>query len=153
MRALAILQENHPGIRLTIIGKPKIGGPTEKLINSLNLNTKIKFRGDLDTQQIRELYAQATIAVVPSEYEGFGLPAGEAMACGVAVVSTDGGALPEVVGNQAIVVPAGDAQALASGIGQLLDDPRRREQLARDCLLYTSPSPRDATLSRMPSSA
>ena len=131
VRALALLQERHPDIKLTIIGKPKAGGPTEKLINSLNLSSKIKFRGDLNTQQIRELYAQATIAVVPSEYEGFGLPAGEAMACGVAVVSTDGGALPEVVGDQAIVVPAGDPAALAQGISQLLDNPALRAQLAQ----------------------
>jgi len=131
VRAIALLQKSHPGTRLTIIGKPKAGGPTEKLINSLNLNDKIKFRGDLNTQEIRELYARATVAVVPSEYEGFGLPAGEAMACGVAVVSTDGGALPEVVGDQAVVVPVGDPQALAQGISQLLDNPGLREQLAK----------------------
>jgi glycosyltransferase involved in cell wall biosynthesis len=52
-------------------------------------------------------YAEATIAVVPSLYEGFGLPAGEAMACAVPLVSTDGGALPEIVGDAGVVVPAG----------------------------------------------
>jgi len=131
VRAVALLRETHPAIELTIVGKPKPGGPTEKLIQSLNLTDKISFQGDLDTQQIRELYARSTVAVVPSEYEGFGLPAGEAMACGVAVVSTNGGALPEVVGDQAIIVPAGNPEALAQGIAELLNNPTRREQLAR----------------------
>ena len=131
VRAIALLRESHPGVRLTIVGKPKPGGPTEALIKELNLGEQISFQGDLDTQQIRELYARSTVAVVPSEYEGFGLPAGEAMACGVAVVSTDGGALPEVVGDQAVIVAAGSGEALADGIAQLLDNPQRREQLAR----------------------
>lgn len=130
VRALSTLQETHPAIRLTIIGKPKAGGPTEALIKELNLQDTIRFRSGLTTEEICELYAQSSVAVVPSEYEGFGLPAGEAMACGVAVVSTDGGALPEVVGDAAVVVPAGDAAALAQGINELLTDDERRGALA-----------------------
>jgi glycosyltransferase involved in cell wall biosynthesis len=76
-------------------------------------------------------YAQASVAVVPSIYEGFGLPAGEAMACGVPVVSTDGGALPEVVGDAGVIVPAKDAEALAEAIADLLRNPQRRETLSR----------------------
>ena len=131
VRAVSLLRETHPGIRLTIIGKPKVGGPTERLIGELQLNDDIEFRSSLTTAEIRELYSRAGIAVVPSEYEGFGLPAGEAMACGVAVVSTDGGALPEVVGDTAVIVPAGNASALANGIGSLIDDPIQRTALAR----------------------
>jgi glycosyltransferase involved in cell wall biosynthesis len=62
-------------------------------------------------------------------YEGFGLPAGEAMACGVPVVSTDGGALPEVVGDAGVIVPAKNVDALADAIAALLRDPARREAL------------------------
>ena len=131
VKALSILQATYPDITLTIIGKPKIGGPTETLINELKLNQRISFKSGLTTQQICELYATASIAVVPSEYEGFGLPAGEAMACGVAVVSTDGGALPEVVGDAAVVVKAKSAEALAKGIATLLDNPELRETLAK----------------------
>jgi glycosyltransferase involved in cell wall biosynthesis len=68
--------------------------------------------------------------VVPSEYEGFGFPAAEAMACEVAVVSTSGGALPEVVGDAGIIVPCKDAQALTEGIRNLLNDPELRNRLA-----------------------
>jgi glycosyltransferase involved in cell wall biosynthesis len=75
-------------------------------------------------------YAEATLAVVPSIYEGFGLPAGEAMACGVPVVSTDGGALPEIVGDAGVIVPSANADALAAAIATLLDDRGERERLA-----------------------
>lgn len=130
VNALAMLRESWPDIRLTVIGRPKPGGATEKLIQSHSLGEHIEFVHGLTTQQIRQQYAKSSIAVVPSEYEGFGLPAGEAMACGVAVVTTDGGALPEVVGDAAVVVPAGNAAALASGISGLLVDDVRRQQLA-----------------------
>jgi len=59
---------------------------------------------------------KATVAVVPSLYEGFGLPAAEAMACGVPLISTSGGALPEVVGDAGIIVPPADASALTREI-------------------------------------
>jgi len=130
VRALAILRDKYPGIRLTIIGKPKPGGPTEQLIKDLALQDIITFRGGIDAEEICELYARSKVAVVPSEYEGFGLPAGEAMACGVAVVSTNGGALPEVVGDAAIVVPVANPVALATGIDELLSDDARRARLA-----------------------
>ena len=89
-----------------------------------------KTRG-ISTAQMVQYYAEATVAVVPSIYEGFGLPAGEAMACGVPVVSTDGGALPEVVGDAGVIVPAKNAEALAAGIAGLLEDKAHREALGR----------------------
>jgi glycosyltransferase involved in cell wall biosynthesis len=79
--------------------------------------------------ELLDYYAQATIAVVPSVYEGFGLPAGEAMACAVPVISTDGGALPEVVGDAGLIVPVKDAAALAAAISALLRDPVQQREL------------------------
>ena len=75
-------------------------------------------------------YNEAAVVIVPSVYEGFGLPAGEAMACGTAVISTDGGALPEVVGDAAIQVPVRDSSAIAEALDALLASPAKREQLA-----------------------
>jgi glycosyltransferase involved in cell wall biosynthesis len=75
-------------------------------------------------------YAEATIAIVPSIYEGFGLPAGEAMACGVPVISTDGGALPEIVGDAGVIVPSANADAMADAIARLLEDESERLRLS-----------------------
>ncbi len=77
------------------------------------------------------LYAKATAAVIPSVYEGFGLPVGEAMACGVPVISTTGGALPEVVGDAGILVPPADHHALADAILKILQQPQLAQKLSR----------------------
>lgn len=130
INAFATLRRTRPDLELVIIGRPKANGRTEQMIRSLGLGHAIRFRHGLSTAAIRELYAESTVAVVPSEYEGFGLPAGEAMACGVPVVSTDGGALPEVVGDAGIVVPARDPAALADAVARVLDDPDLRSRLA-----------------------
>jgi glycosyltransferase involved in cell wall biosynthesis len=129
--AFAQLCQRHPRLTLVFIGKPKPGGPTEQLIDAHGVAEKIRFVHGISDDEIRHLYASSAIAVVPSEYEGFGFPAGEAMACGLPVVSTDGGALPEVVGEAASVVPVGNPSALAGAIEELLNNPALRENLAR----------------------
>lgn len=118
-------------VRLTVIGKPKPGGMIEKLVQELALGEGVIFTGRIDEKEFPEYYANSTIAIVPSIYEGFGLPAGEAMACGVPVISTTGGALPEVVGDAGVLVPPGDAQALENAIVALLDNPDRRHALGK----------------------
>ncbi len=122
LRAFAHLLPEFPRLSLTIIGKLKTGGYNEKLCEELGVRDKITQRYDLSVEQIRKLYAESAIAVVPSDYEGFGLPAGEAMACGIPLVSTDGGALPEVVGDAGLLVPAKNPEALAGAIKTLLLD-------------------------------
>jgi len=87
------------------------------------------WRKELTREEIAALYRSATVVAVPSRYEGFGLPAAEAMACGAPVVTTDGGALPEVTGDAAVIVPAGDASALASALTTVLGDTRLQERL------------------------
>lgn len=129
LEAIAELVSGYPALRLVVLGQPKPGGHTERLIERLGLGDRVRFVRGLSTQEVAELYARSTMAVVPSLYEGFGLPAGEAMACGVPVISTTGGALPEVVGDAGILVPPADSAALASAIATLLEDPARREQL------------------------
>lgn len=129
LRAYAKLLEKYPELELLIVSKPKPGGKTERLVRYLGIRDKVRFVSGISTQEMVRYYAQATIAVVPSVYEGFGLPAGEAMACGVPVVSTDGGALPEVVGDAGVIVPVRNVDALAQAIDDLLQHPAKREEL------------------------
>jgi glycosyltransferase involved in cell wall biosynthesis len=117
-------------IRVVVIGKPKENGVIERLIADLALADTVRFTGRIADHDFAHYYAEATMAVVPSLYEGFGMPAGEAMACGVPVISTTGGALPEVVGDAGILVPPGDAASLLEAVTLLLDDPERRMRLA-----------------------
>jgi glycosyltransferase involved in cell wall biosynthesis len=129
LRAVAAVREQVP-VELVVVGEFDDEGTAAGLVADLGLADAISTHADISHDRMVDLYASADVAVVPSLYEGFGLPAGEAMACGVPVVATDGGALPEVVGDAGVVVPAGDAGALAEGILDLLEDPDRRARLA-----------------------
>jgi glycosyltransferase involved in cell wall biosynthesis len=111
-------------VSLTIIGRPKPGKSMD-LIEAHGLADAVQFVSGVPDERIVELYAEAELAVVPSLYEGFSLPAIEAMATGTALVATDGGALPEVTGRDGETVlqcRAGDAGALATTIRRGLDD-------------------------------
>jgi glycosyltransferase involved in cell wall biosynthesis len=123
LEAMAKLRTQRD-IRLTIIGKPRPGHSMD-LIESLGLKPYIDFVSGVPDERIVELYAQAELAIVPSLYEGFSLPAIEAMSTGICLVATDGGALPEVTGTDGDTVlqcPAGNAEALAATIARGLDD-------------------------------
>ena len=130
LEAFALLLPHYPQLELLLVSKPKPGGGTERLIDKLDIRDRIIFVHGISTEEMVHYYAEASIAVVPSVYEGFGMPAGEAMACAVPIVSTDGGALPEVVGEAGMVVPARNSQAIADAIATLLDSPELREELA-----------------------
>lgn len=129
IEAVASIRKNRD-VHLTVIGAPKKDGVIDKMVNSLNAHDYITFTGRIDDSEFAQYYAKTTIAAVPSIYEGFGLPAGEAMACKVPVISTTGGALPEVVGDAGVLVPPGDAKALQDAIVDLLDNPAKRTKLA-----------------------
>jgi len=116
-------------IDLTVVGSPKKDGDIVKLIRQLGIGRRVHFTGRIDDREFVRQYARASVAVVPSVYEGFGLPVGEAMACGVPVISTTGGALPEVVGDAGILVPPANPGALAGAIRNLLSNPARARDL------------------------
>ena len=101
-----------------------------KLVRKLNLDGMVHFTGRLTHEELAQHYSAAQIAVVPSLYEGFGIPAAEAMACGTPIIATTGGALPEVVGDAGILVPPGNADALAVAIKQLLNDKKAQRQMS-----------------------
>ena len=101
------------------------------MIRRLGIGDRLTFTGRISDAEFVRQYARAAVAVVPSVYEGFGLPVGEAMACGVPVISTTGGALPEVVGDAGVLVPPKDHLALARAITDMLDSPERANELGR----------------------
>ena len=107
---------------------------TNRLIDRLGLRERIHFAGTASTEELVKLYSQSAIAIVPSVFEGFGFPAGEAMACGIPVISSDGGALPEVVDNAGIVVPARDHEALAGAIDSLINDEKKMKEFSKSGL-------------------
>ncbi len=130
LKAVAIVSRTHP-IRLIVIGAPKKDSGIVKLITRLGIGKHVRFTGRIDDREFVRQYARASMAVVPSVYEGFGLPAGEAMACGVPVISTTGGALPEVVGDAGLLVPPADEEALARAILCLMENPEHAAELGR----------------------
>ena len=131
LEAVAKLRtERH--IELVVIGKPKPGGRSAETIERLGLSDVVTFVSGVPDERIIELYSEAELAVVPSLYEGFSLPAIEAMSCGVPLVATTGGAIPEVVGadgDTALLVPPGDSEALAAKLRLALDDPALRARV------------------------
>lgn len=134
LEALAALRQKRPELRLLVIGQPGVDTGTAERVRDLGVADIVSFTGRVPAEQIARAYAESTIAVVPSLYEGFGFPAGEAMACEVPVVSSRGGALPEVVGTDGsagLLVEPKNARALADAIDSLLDDPGRRAAMGR----------------------
>jgi glycosyltransferase involved in cell wall biosynthesis len=129
LEATAALKSKR-SIELTIVGKPMKNGYTQGLIDSLGIADCVTRVGQIATDELVRHYSTATMLVVPSVYEGFGLPAAEAMCCQTPVVSTTAGALPEIVGDAGILVPPADADALVAAISGLLDDPDKRTHLA-----------------------
>ena len=119
-------------VELLVIGNPRPDGRVARAIERLGLGPAVRCVTGISDEELARQYGQAEVAVVPSLYEGFSLPAIEAMACGVPLVATTGGALPEVVGTDGdtgLLVPPGDPGALATAIARLLDDPELRARL------------------------
>jgi MMP alpha-(1->4)-mannosyltransferase len=130
LEAMAKLRTERD-VTLTIIGTPR-NGASNDLIDQLGLRPHIEFVSGVSDERIVELYAEAQLAVVPSLYEGFSLPAIEAMSTGICLVATDGGALPEVTGRDGDTVlqcRAGDVDHLVSVIRRGLDDSELRERV------------------------
>jgi glycosyltransferase involved in cell wall biosynthesis len=131
LEAVAKLRTERP-VRLTVVGTARPGGPAEAALDRLGLREAVRFTGPLPEADLVRLLQTATVAAIPSLYEGFSLPAVEAMACGTPLVTTDAGALPEVVGSQAgLRVRAGDVDELTAALRLVLENPSLQEQLGR----------------------
>lgn len=131
LEAVAKLRTERP-IELVIIGKPRSESRTPQIIEQLGLTDIVTFVHGVSDDRIVELYSECELAVVPSLYEGFSLPAVEAMSSGVPLLATTGGALPEVAGTHGetcFLVPPGDVDAMASMIRTVLDQPELRAKV------------------------
>ena len=131
IEALARLKRDGATPRLTVIGSLR-EGPTKRALETAGLGGQVRFRSALTQAQIADLYRRATAFVSSSRFEGFGFPAAEAMACAAPTIVSDGGALPEVVGEAGLVTPVGDAGTLADTLRRVLGDAALRRRLSED---------------------
>ena len=125
LHAIARLKSEYPDINLTVIGSPRAEGHTERLIKKLKLEEQVSFKTNLTKEEITHEYANSSVAVVSSLYEGFGFPVGEAMACATPLVATNVASIPEITGSFAQLIPAEDAEAIYLGIKNIFQSPQK----------------------------
>ncbi len=131
LQAIAKLR-HHYDLELQLVARLEPNGPTEKLIAELGISDIVHISSGLSDAELARLFASAEIACIPSLYEGFSLPAVEAMASGTPIVASRAGALPEVLGADGVcarLVPPGDVEALTRVVGELLDSPEQLKRL------------------------
>ncbi|MEU2210351.1 glycosyltransferase family 4 protein, partial [Streptomyces hygroscopicus] len=132
VEALAKVRAENPGAHLVVVGKRPQEGPVAAAMARYGLEGAVEFVKGISDAELVDLVRGAQIACVPSLYEGFSLPAAEAMATGTPLVATTGGAIPEVAGvdgETCLAVPPGDADALATALIRLLGDADLRRRL------------------------
>lgn len=117
-------------IKLRVIGKKDPRYPEAELrAKELGLSAAVEFTGFVTEEELTSAYRTADLLIHPSRYEGFGLEIVEAMSAGTPVICTDGGSQPEVAGDAAIVVPAGDANAITDTAIRVLTSPAMQKDL------------------------
>ena len=132
INALPKIISLYPDTELVVIGKAKNNGETMKLIKKLNLLPHIHFKSNLKEEDIVDLYASAELAVIPSLYEGFGFGAGEAMSCGLPLISTLSGGLKDIVKGSCYEIEPGSSVEIENAVIDLFDN---QEEMKRVALL------------------
>ena len=122
LKALKILKKDNPNIHLIVIGSPKKGGHTERLIKELNIKDNVFFKKHISKEEIRRLYSTSSVAIVSSLYEGFGYPVIEAMSCEVPLIATNVSSIPELVGKYGILIDPKDENLLSNKIKKILSN-------------------------------
>jgi len=128
--ALPRVMDEFPLTSLVVIGKSPEKSNLDKLIDDLDLQDKITFKSGISELEIVKIYHDSDIAVIPSLYEGFGFGAGEAMACGVPLISTDSGGLKQVIGDAALKISPGSVKEIEDGIFKLFNEEETRKEFS-----------------------
>ena len=131
IEAMTEIIEEIPEAHLMVLGRAKEKGDIAKLISRLNLEEKISFRSGLSQSEVVSLYLSSHICVIPSLYEGFGFGAGEAMACGLPLISTQSGGLKEVIGQEAVIIEAASSEAIIKAVKDLFSNKEKQLALSR----------------------
>ena len=131
IEAMTEIIEEIPEAHLMVLGRAKKEGDIAKQISRLNLEEKISFRSGLSQSEVVSLYASSHICVIPSLYEGFGFGAGEAMACGLPLISTQSGGLKEVIGQEAVIIEAASSEAIIKAVKDLFSNKEKQLALSR----------------------
>ena len=131
IEAMTEIIEEIPEAHLMVLGRAKEKGDIAKQISRLNLEEKISFRSGLSQSEVVSLYSSSHICVIPSLYEGFGFGAGEAMACGLPLISTQSGGLKEVIGQEAVIIEAASSEAIVKAVKDLFSNKEKQLALSR----------------------
>jgi glycosyltransferase involved in cell wall biosynthesis len=124
LEALAQLKvQGYPHRLLVVGGKGWLFEPITAAVETLGLTNDVCFAGYVPGNDLPGLYTAADALLMPSQYEGFGFPILEAMACGTPVICSRASSLPEIAGDAALLVDAGDAEGLCAAIRLVLDQP------------------------------
>jgi len=129
IRAFARVRAQVPAAQLVKVGAPHFTAERQRLlslVDELGLDRRVRFLDHVPDEDLPLFYNAASVFVLPSFYEGFGLPALEAMSCGIPVLASDRASLPEVVGQAGALLDPDDVAGLADSITGLLTDPQRR---------------------------
>lgn len=131
LQAYSMIRKEFPARLVLAGGRGWLSQEVFDTVQRLALSDGVTFLGEVSPSDLQPLYCAADALTLPSLYEGFGLPPLEAMACGTPVVVSNGGALPEIVGDAGLVVRPDDPEDLAHGLGWVLGNTAFREALIR----------------------
>ena len=124
--SLPSIIKEFPLTHLKVIGTSPQDSSMRALISDLDLNDKVSFNSELTESEVVDIYSSADIAVIPSLYEGFGFGAGEAMACGVPLISTTSGGLKDVIGDAAIKIESESSDSISKAVIDLFSDDQKK---------------------------
>ena len=138
LKAISLILDKYPKIKLSVVGNPRENGHTERVIRQLNLTNHISFKTNLSKEEVAYEYQSSSLAIISSLYEGFGFPAAEAMACGTPIISSNSSALPEIIQDFGQLYEPGNSVALRDCIENFYLNRSSYNDLAKKGSLYAN---------------